>query len=102
MGVSMYSELLSELYYGMESTTQPDTHSELVGTMLRCRHRLRQRSGDGTRVTAEALVMELDHDRHLLQLCAAMGIAEDPASFVNRDSAREALLEALRSRGVDL
>jgi hypothetical protein len=46
--------------------------------------------------------MELDHDRSLLELCATLGISEDPSTFVNRDSARKELEEAARSRGVDL
>ena len=52
-------------------------------------------------VVAEDLARELDHDRILLSLCAAMSIDHDPARFVNPISERRRLEEMLRERGIE-
>jgi len=98
----MYSELLSALCSGTKPPDQEPSQGQLVVVLLRCRHRLRRRVIDNRHMTADDLALELDHDRHLLWLCAAMGIDDDPAKFVNRASERQVLEEALRRRGVDL
>jgi hypothetical protein len=51
---------------------------------------------------AEDLARELDHDRILLSLCAAMDVDHDPARFVNPISERRRLEEILRRRGVEI
>jgi hypothetical protein len=52
-------------------------------------------------VVAEDLARELDHDRILLSLCAAMSIDHDPARFVNPIAERARLEELLRARGIE-
>ena len=52
-------------------------------------------------VVAEDLARELDHDRILLSLCAAMSIDHDPARFVNPISERRRLEQMLRERGIE-
>jgi hypothetical protein len=49
----------------------------------------------------EDLALELDHDRMLIRLCAAMGIESDPARFVNPLVERARLEALLRQRGID-
>jgi hypothetical protein len=52
-------------------------------------------------VVAEDLARELDHDRILLSLCAAMSIDHDPARFVNPISERRRLEQILKERGIE-
>ena len=70
----MYSELLGGLCTEADPIHLPNSRDELVVILLQCRRRLHEHSsGDGHEMT-EDLALELDHDRMLLRLCAAMGI----------------------------
>jgi hypothetical protein len=99
--MSMYSELLSVLYVGVDPNDMPASHEELVVILLQCRRRLKQRSPALEHNIAEDLAIELDHDRMLLQLCSAMGIEHDPGRFEYPIAERRRLEEALRRRGVE-
>ena len=97
----MYSELLRELCADMDPVELPTSRHELVVVLLQCRRRLRGHGTDPTRVMAEDLALELDHDRMLLRLCTAMGIQCDPARFANPLAERSRLEALLRGAGVD-
>ena len=56
---------------------------------------------ESAHIMAEDLALELDHDRMLLRLCAAMGIESDPGQFVNPLIERARLEGLLRRAGVD-
>jgi hypothetical protein len=98
----MYSELLSVLYAGVDSSDLPPTQEELILILLQCRSRLHRQSDDGAQYMADELAFQLDHDRTLLLLCQAVGIEHDPARFVQASSERRRLEEALRLRGITL
>lgn len=102
----MYSELLSGLCADTEPVHLPTSREELVVILLQCRRRLDGHGrGQGLdehgEVMAEDLALELDHDRMLIRLCAAMGIESDPTRFVNPLAERARLETLLRSAGVD-
>jgi hypothetical protein len=99
--MSMYSELLSELCADMDPVQLPGSRDELVVILLQCRRRLDGHGLDQGHVLAEDLALELDHDRMLIRLCAAMGIESDPTRFVNPLAERSRLDTLLRQRGVD-
>ena len=97
----MYSELLSGLCADMDPVQLPVSRDELVVVLLQCRRRLQGRGIDEAHIMAEDLALELDHDRMLLRLCAAMGIESAPSRFVNPLVERERLERLLRHSGVD-
>jgi hypothetical protein len=103
----MYSELLSGLCADMDPVQLPTSRDELVVILLQCRRRLQGHEHDHGQeldhghVMAEDLALELDHDRMLLRLCAAMGIESDPTRFVNPLAERARLEALLRRAGVD-
>lgn len=100
--MSIYSELLMGLCEdGAEPVPLPSSHEDLVVILLQCRRRLGPHRLDDVHVMAEDLALELDHDRILLRLCAAMGIESDPSRFSNPLAERERLEDLLRSAGVD-
>ncbi len=99
--MSMYSELLSRLCADVDPVQLPTSRNELVVILLQCRRRLEGHSVDDGNVMAEDLALELDHDRMLLRLCAAMGIESDPTHFVNPLRERARLEALLRRAGVD-
>ncbi len=106
--MSMYSELLSGLCADTDPVQLPTSRDELVVILLQCRRRLNgQGRGleldglDHSHVMAEDLALELDHDRMLLRLCAAMGIESEPSRFVNPLAERARLDTLLRRAGVD-
>jgi hypothetical protein len=98
----MYSELLSDLYLSTDRDELPSSKEELVADLQQCRLRLHRRAAVQRHVVAEDLARELDHDRILLSLCAAMDVDHDPARFVNPISERRRLEEILRRRGVEI
>src|ERR1700676_385120 len=97
----MYSELLSDLCLSTDPDEVAPSKEELVADLQQCRVRLHRRAEVHKHVVAEDLARELDHDRILLSLCAAMSIDHDPARFVNPISERQRLEELLRSRGIE-
>src|ERR1700678_1200670 len=97
----MYSELLSDLYLSTDPDELPASKEELVADLQQCRLRLHRRDAVYKHVVAEDLARELDHDRILLSLCAAMSIEHDPARFVNPIAERERLEELLKSCGIE-
>jgi hypothetical protein len=97
----MYSELLSDLCHSSGSDEVPASKEELVADLQQCRLRLHRRDTVYKHVVAEDLARELDHDRILLSLCAAMSIDHDPARFVNPIAERERLEGLLRDRGIE-
>jgi hypothetical protein len=97
----MYSELLSDLCLSSGADAEPPTKEELVADLQQCRLRLHRRSSVHKHVVAEDLARELDHDRILLSLCAAMSIDHDPARFINPISERRRLEQMLRERGIE-
>ena len=97
----MYSELLGELCDDMDPVELPTSRDELVVVLLQCRRRLRGHGMDPSHVMAEDLALELDHDRILLRLCAAVGIESDPSRFANPLAERSRLEALLRGQGVD-
>jgi hypothetical protein len=99
--MSMYSELLSRLCADVDPVQLPTSRDELVVILLQCRRRLEGHSLEDGNVMAEDLALELDHDRMLLRLCAAMGIESDPSQFENPLSERARLEGLLRRTGVD-
>ena len=98
----MYSELLSDLCLSTDPDEIPPSKEELVADLQQCRLRLRRRAAVHKHVVAEDLACELDHDRILLSLCAALSIEHDPARFVNPISERRRLEEMLRRRGIEI
>jgi hypothetical protein len=99
--MSMYSELLCELCADMDPVELPTSRDELVVVLLQCRRRLRGHGMDPSHVMAEDLALELDHDRMLLRLCAALGIKSEPGRFASPLAERSRLEAALRGAGVD-
>jgi hypothetical protein len=97
----MYSELLSDLCLSADPDEVPSSTEELVADLRQCRLRLHQRAALHKHMVAEDLARQLDHDRVLLSLCAAMSIEHDPARFVNPISERRRLEEVLRQRGIE-
>jgi hypothetical protein len=97
----MYSELLGGLCADVDPVALPPSRDELVVILLQCRRRLHGHGVNDRHVMAEDLALELDHDRMLLRLCSAMGIATDPTRFDNPLVERERLEDLLRDRGVD-
>ena len=97
----MYSELLSELCADPDPVRLPTSRDEFVEILLQCRRRLHAHRADPGHAMAEGLALELDHDRMLLRLCAAMGIESDPTRFANPLVERARLETLLRSAGVD-
>jgi hypothetical protein len=97
----MYSELLSRLCDDIDPVELPASREQLVVVLLQCRRRLRGHGMDPTHVMAEDLALELDHDRMLLRLCAALGIKSEPARFANPLAERSRLEAQLRGAGVD-
>src|SRR5271154_5386426 len=97
----MYSELLSDLCLSTDPDEDPPSKEELVADLQQCRLRLYRRASVHKHVVAEDLARELDHDRILLSLCAAMSIDHDPARFINPISERRRLEEMLRERGIE-
>ena len=97
----MYSELLSDLWLSSDADQEPPSKEELVADLQKCRLRLHRRASVQKHVVAEDLARELDHDRILLSLCAAMSIDHDPARFVNPISERRRLEQMLRERGIE-
>jgi hypothetical protein len=96
----MYSELLSDLCLSTDPEDVPA--EELVADLRQCRLRLHRRAAIHQHVVAEDLARELDHDRILLSLCAALKIEHDPARFVNPIAERARLEELLRRRGIEI
>jgi hypothetical protein len=74
----MYSELLGELYTGVDSDQFPATPEELTVMVLQCRNRLQRHSVERGGRVADDLAFQLDHDRFLLRLCSELGIDPDP------------------------
>ena len=100
--MSIYSELLMGLCEdGAEPVPLPSSHEDLVVILLQCRRRLGPHRLDDVHVMAEDLALELDHDRMLLRLCAAIGIQSEPARFANPLAERSRLEALLRRAGVD-
>jgi hypothetical protein len=103
--MSMYSELLSGLCADVDPVQLPASRDELVVILLQCRRRLQGHEHgidhELDHVMAEDLALELDHDRMLLRLCAAMEIESDPSRFVNPLAERARLEALLRRAGVD-
>jgi hypothetical protein len=99
--MSMYSELLSGLCEDIDPVHLPASRDELVVILLQCRRRLHGHCVDHGPAMSEDLALELDHDRMLIRLCAAMGIKSDPARFVNPLVERARLEGLLRQRGID-
>jgi hypothetical protein len=97
----MYSELLSDLCLRAEPEEVPPSTEQLVADLQQCRMRLHRRANVHKHVVAEDLARELDHDRILLSLCAALDVEHDPARFVNPLTERRRLEEILRRRGID-
>jgi hypothetical protein len=97
----MYSELLSDLCLSSGADEESPSKEELVADLEQCRLRLQRRAALHKHVVAEDLARELDHDRILLSLCAAMSIEHDPARFVNPIAERERLERLLRERGIE-
>jgi hypothetical protein len=97
----MYSELLSDLCLSSGVDEESPSKEELVADLEQCRLRLQRRAALHKHVVAEDLARELDHDRILLSLCAAMSIEHDPARFVNPIAERERLERLLRERGIE-
>jgi hypothetical protein len=97
----MYSELLSDLCLSSDQSEVPVSPEELVADLQQCRMRLHRRAAVHKHMVAEDLARELDHDRILLSLCAALDVEHDPARFVNPLSERRRLEEILRSRGIE-
>ena len=97
----MYSELLSDLCLSSVADEVPPSKEELLEDLQQCRLRLHRRATVHKHVVAEDLARELDHDRILLSLCAAMSIEHDPARFVNPIAERERLENLLRERGIE-
>jgi hypothetical protein len=97
----MYSELLSDLWLSTAPDEIPASKEDLVADLQQCRLRLYRRAAVQKHVVAEDLARELDHDRILLSLCAAMSIEHDPARFVDPISERRRLEDLLRRRGVE-
>src|SRR3984885_14716114 len=97
----MYSELLSDLWLSSDADQEPPSKEELVADLQQCRLRLHRRASVQKHVVAEDLARELDHDRILLSLCAALDVEHDPARFVNPESERARLEEILRQRGIE-
>jgi hypothetical protein len=99
--MSMYSELLCGLCADVDPVQLPTSRDELVVVLLQCRRRLSGHDHVDGRVMAEDLALELDHDRMLLRLCAAMGIDSDASRFANPLAERSRLEALLRSAGID-
>ena len=97
----MYSELLSDLCLSTDPDEISASPEELVADLQQCRLRLHRRVTVQKHVVAEDLARELDHDRILLSLCAALDVEHDPARFVNPESERARLEEILRQRGIE-
>ena len=97
----MYSELLEGLCTEADPIHLPHSRDELIVILLQYRGRLRDQGAAGSHVVTEDLALELDHDRMLLRLCAAMGIESDPSRFANPLAERARLEALLRSAGVD-
>jgi hypothetical protein len=97
----MYSELLTVLYDGVDPNDLPASHEELLAILLQCRRRFVRLPSNDEHNVADDLAIELDHDRTLLRLCAAMGIRHDPGLFVHPMAERRRLEEALRGMGVE-
>jgi hypothetical protein len=97
----MYSELLSDLCLSTDPDEIPASPEELVADLQQCRLRLHRRATVQKHVVAEDLARELDHDRILLSLCAALDVEHDPARFINPESERARLEEILRQRGIE-
>jgi hypothetical protein len=96
----MYSELLAGLCADVDPLPLPVSKDELVVILLQSRRRLNEQGG-GEHVMTEDLALELDHDRMLLRLCTAVGIATEPEWFGNPLVERERLEKCLREVGVD-
>ena len=96
----MYSELLSDLL-STDADEEPPSKEALVADLQQCRLRLHRRTSVHKHMVAEDLARELDHDRILLSLCAALDVEHDPARFVNPISERRRLEEMLRERGIE-
>jgi len=97
----MYSELLSDLCLSSEPSEVPPSAEQLVADLQQCRMRLYRRAAVHKHMVAEDLARELDHDRILLSLCAALDVEHDPARFVNPLTERRRLEEILRARGIE-
>jgi len=97
----MYSELLGGLCTEADPIHLPHSRDELVVILLQCRRRLHEEGSEEGHVMTEDLALELDHDRMLLRLCAALGIESDPSRFANPLAERARLENLLRSDGVD-
>jgi hypothetical protein len=87
----------------MDPVHVPRSRDQLVVILLRSRRRLHDGDGDGDQghLLAEDLALELDHDRMLIRLCAALGIESDASRFVNPLVERARLDALLRQRGID-
>ena len=97
----MYSDLLGGLCTEADPIHLPHSRDELVVILLQCRRRLHEEGSEEGHVMTEDLALELDHDRMLLRLCAALGIESDPSRFANPLAERARLENLLRSDGVD-
>ena len=99
--VSMYSELLGGLCTEADPIHLPHSRDELAVILLQCRQRLHEQGIGSEHGMTEDLALELDHDRMLLRLCAALGIESDPSCFANPLTERARLETLLRNEGVD-
>lgn len=97
----MYSELLSGVCAEADPLPLPSSRDDLVVILLQYRRGLRSHEPGRGSLMAEALALELDHDRMLLRLCTALGIESDPSRFANPLAERGRLEELLREAGVD-
>jgi hypothetical protein len=97
----MYSELLAGLCTEADPINLPSSRDELVVILLQCRSRLHEHGVGSEHVMTENLALELDHDRMLLRLCAALGIESDPSRFANPLAERARLEDLLHDAGVD-
>jgi hypothetical protein len=96
----MYSELLGRLCAGSDPVRLPPWRDELVVVLL-------QEHGEGRRLASglshdltEDLALELDRDRMLVRLCAALGIETDTALFSCPVPERERLERLLFEAGI--
>jgi len=99
--VSMYSELLGSLCTEADPIHLPNSRDELVVILLQCRRALHEQGVGSEHEMTEDLALELDHDRMLLRLCAALGIDSDPSRFANPLAERARLENLLHTAGVD-
>jgi hypothetical protein len=95
----MYSELLGRLCAGLDPVRLPPSADELVVILLQRRHASRRPMSGRRHDLTEDLAFELDRDRMLVRLCAALGIETDTALFACPRPERERLERLLGEGG---